>query len=124
MEDSLFERLRDSFDLKPGQLIVLRGNGNQQLAGVTAENELVSEGVGRIRDRLSRLPVGRRAGEVLDKVLDEQKKASSAIEAKDKVFVRDGKRNIISLKSGGVTIYVVPPDMEVEPVDSSSVKRY
>ena len=127
MEASLYRNLMKSYNLTSGQLVILKGNGNQKLIeekeySPPSDKKEVNVIKGVLKISISGLD--KKTSETIDKVGKSIHDAESEIPAGENSFTFDDKRNISSFKKGGVTIFIVPADMNIRNENATEMKRY
>ncbi len=126
MEKAIFEKLYNTFNWESGQLVILRGDGNQKLFEDpnTSADEKKDMSIGKGNFKISISGLGKKATDAIDKIGQAKSSVNVEIPAKELSFMRDEKRKTTSLKKGNVSIFVIPRDMKVRYENASEIKIY
>ncbi len=125
MEGKIFKSLYSSFKWNPGQLVVLMGDGNQilieevELSPKDKEINMVISAFNLENKDSAKSDAGN--PDILLQAMENNKHVIPVTENK---YIRDEKRNTTSLKSGNVSIYVIPATMKVRSEGALVMKRY
>ncbi|NQU35909.1 MAG: Ig-like domain-containing protein [Bacteroidetes bacterium] len=125
MEGTIFKSLYNSFKWNPGQLVVLMGDGNQVLIEEVELSPKDKE-VNMVVSAFNLENNGSAQGdpENSDLLVQAMENNKNVIPARANEYVSDKKRNTTSLKSGNVSIYVIPATMKVRSENAIEMKRY
>ena len=125
MEGKIFKSLYNTFKWNPGQLVVLMGDGNQVLIEeieLSTKDKEVNMVISAFN--LENKDSAKSDSENPDILLQAMENNKHVIPARENKYTRDEKRNTTSLKSGNVSIYVIPATMEVRSKEATVMKRY
>ena len=125
LENTIFNSLYNSFNWKPGQLVILFGDGNQELVIDDKENKSKTE-ISRMKEVLknSTSEFDKIIAKALDKFGKSENSTSENIQDQEKSFIQDKQNNTTSLKSGNISVYIIPQDMKVSAKNAIKMKRY
>ncbi len=117
MEGAIFNQLHNAFNWEAGQIVILRGYGDQKLFEET-EAEEKDKDAGKSNFALaisgseSNPPEGNTASNKLE------------IPTTEKGYKVDEERKTSSLKNGYISIYIIPANMKVSSENAIEMKRY
>ena len=125
LENTIFNSLYNSFNWKPGQLVILYGDGNQELMIDDKENKSKTE-MSRMKEVLknSTSEFDKIIAKALNKFDKSESSAGENIQNQEKSFIQDKQNNTTSLKSGNISVYIIPQDMKVSAKNAIKMKRY
>lgn len=117
MEEAIFNQLYSVYKWEPGQLVILRGFGDQKLFEEAAPIEKDKD-AGKSNFALAI------SGSESKPTEESQASAKVEIPTTEGKYMIDEKRETSSLKNGYMSIYIIPADMKVSSENAIEMKRY
>ncbi len=125
IEGSIFKSLYETFQWDKGQIVILVGDGNQILMEEVelSPNEEQLNKVKSIFNMNEPIP-GSGTNNKPDKLLAAMESNKNVIPASENKYISDKKRNTTSIKSGSITVYIIPSNMKVKAKNHIEIKRF
>lgn len=125
VEDRVISEVAAAAAAAGQRLVVLYGDGTQALRATVPDRQTSSGTTSRRLQRFVR-QVAPEVGEVLDQVsrTSANDPATVLLAVEENRFAHHDEHGVVSLKNGPVSLYLIPADLEVEPVNASRSKIY